>query len=85
MQNERDLIRVRTSEGRARAVANGVKLGRKLTLTPHQQREAISRVLAGRETLGEIARSCNVHSRRDHLHISTSTTVNIYIFLYICY
>src|SRR6516164_7715672 len=29
---ERDLIRARTSEGRARAVANGVKLGRKPTL-----------------------------------------------------
>jgi hypothetical protein len=41
------------------AIANGVKLGKKLTLTPHQQREAISRVLAGRETLGEIARSYN--------------------------
>jgi len=70
---ERDLIRARTSEGRARApfphivflarnapVANGVKLGRKPTLTPHQQREAIKRVRAGRETLGEIARSYNV-------------------------
>jgi DNA invertase Pin-like site-specific DNA recombinase len=57
---ERELIRVRTSEGRARAVANGVKLGRKPTLTPHQQREAIRRVLAGKETLGEIARSYNV-------------------------
>ena len=57
---ERDLIRTRTSEGRARAVANGVKLGRKPTLTPHQQREAIKRVRAGRETLGEIARSYDV-------------------------
>ena len=57
---ERDLIRARTSEGRARAVANGVKLGRKPTLTPHQQREAIKRVRAGRETLGEIARSYDV-------------------------
>jgi DNA invertase Pin-like site-specific DNA recombinase len=57
---ERDLIRVRTSEGRARAVANGVKLGRKPTLTPHQRREAIKRVNAEKETLGEIARSYNV-------------------------
>ena len=57
---ERDLIRVRTSEGRARAVANGVKLGRKPTLTPHQQREAIRRLRAGKETLGEIARSYDV-------------------------
>ncbi len=37
---ERDLIRVRTSEGRARAKARGVKIGRKFKLTPHQQREA---------------------------------------------
>jgi DNA invertase Pin-like site-specific DNA recombinase len=29
---ERDLIRARTSEGRARAVANGARLGRKPTL-----------------------------------------------------
>ena len=57
---ERDLIRARTSEGRARAVANGVKLGRKPTLTPHQQREAIRRLRAGKETLGEIARSYDV-------------------------
>ena len=57
---ERDLIRARTGEGRARAVVNGVKLGRKPTLTPHQQREAIRRVRAGKETLGEIARSYDV-------------------------
>src|ERR1700683_5394809 len=57
---ERDLIRARTSEGRARAVANGVKLGRKPTLTPRQRREAIKRVNAEKETLGEIARSYNV-------------------------
>ena len=57
---ERELIRARTSEGRARAVANGVKLGRKPTLTPHQRREAIKRVNADKETLGEIARSYNV-------------------------
>ncbi len=57
---ERELIRTRTSEGRARAVANGVRLGRKPTLTPHQQREAIKRVNVEKETLGEIARSYNV-------------------------
>jgi DNA invertase Pin-like site-specific DNA recombinase len=38
---ERDLIRTRTTEGRARAKAQGVKLGRKPTLTPHQKAEAI--------------------------------------------
>jgi DNA invertase Pin-like site-specific DNA recombinase len=52
---ERDLICTRTSEGRVRA-ANGVRLGRKPTLTPHQQREAIKRVNEEKETLGEIAR-----------------------------
>jgi hypothetical protein len=37
-----------------------VKLGRKRTLTSHQQREAIKRLNAEKETLGEIARSYNV-------------------------
>src|ERR1700751_4423892 len=59
---ERDLIRARTGEGRARAVANGVKLGRKPKTTPHQQNEARQRVAAGDETLREIARSYNVHN-----------------------
>jgi DNA invertase Pin-like site-specific DNA recombinase len=39
---ERDLIRARTGEGRTRAKARGVKLGRKRKLTEHQKREAIS-------------------------------------------
>jgi DNA invertase Pin-like site-specific DNA recombinase len=57
---ERELIRARTGEGRARAVANGVRLGRKPTLTHHQKQEAIKRLNAGKETQGEIARSYNV-------------------------
>jgi DNA invertase Pin-like site-specific DNA recombinase len=57
---ERELIRARTSEGRVRAKANGVRLGRKPTLTPHQKQEAIKRLNAGKETQGEIARSYNV-------------------------
>ena len=57
---ERDLIRVRTGEGRERAKARGVKLGRKPKLTPHQQREAIRRRDRGEETLAEIGRSYNV-------------------------
>src|SRR6202034_303686 len=57
---ERELIRARTGEGRARAAANAVRLGRKPTLTSHQRREAIKRVNAEKETLGEIARSYNV-------------------------
>jgi hypothetical protein len=35
---ERDLIRARTGEGRERAKARGVKMGRPPKLTPHQQR-----------------------------------------------
>ena len=34
---ERELIRARTGEGRARAKANGVRLGRKPTFTHHQR------------------------------------------------
>src|SRR6201981_1388131 len=33
---ERELIRTRTGEGRARAKAGGVKVGRQPNLTPHQ-------------------------------------------------
>jgi DNA invertase Pin-like site-specific DNA recombinase len=57
---ERELIRARTGEGRARAKANGVRLGRKPALTHHQQLEAIKRLKAAKETQGEIARSYNV-------------------------
>jgi DNA invertase Pin-like site-specific DNA recombinase len=57
---ERELIRARTSEGRARAVARGVKLGRKPKLTAHQAREAMSRIANG-EAVREIARSYAVH------------------------
>ena len=40
---ERELIRTRTGEGRVRAVARGVRLGRKPKLTGHQRKEAIAR------------------------------------------
>jgi DNA invertase Pin-like site-specific DNA recombinase len=53
---ERELIRARTGEGRARAVARGVKLGRKPKLTPHQRKEAIKRRDNG-EPMRDIARS----------------------------
>lgn len=53
---ERSLVLARTSEGRIRAKARGVKFGRKPTLTLHQQREALARRAAG-ESLVEIARS----------------------------
>jgi DNA invertase Pin-like site-specific DNA recombinase len=57
---ERELIRARTSEGRARAKARGVKLGRKFKLTPHQRKEALARRERGKESQTEIARSYNV-------------------------
>jgi DNA invertase Pin-like site-specific DNA recombinase len=57
---ERELIRARTGEGRARAKARGVKLGRKPKLTPHQKREALERRARGDETHAEIGRSYNV-------------------------
>jgi DNA invertase Pin-like site-specific DNA recombinase len=57
---ERDLIRARTGEGRERAKARGVKMGRPPKLTPHQQREAIKRRDRGEESLTDIGRSYNV-------------------------
>jgi DNA invertase Pin-like site-specific DNA recombinase len=57
---ERDLIRARTGEGRARAVARGQKMGRPAKLTPHQRREAIKRRDSGDESLADIGRSYNV-------------------------
>ena len=57
---ERELIRSRTTEGRTRAKARGVKMGRPLKLTPHQRQEAKTRVMRG-ERVQEIARSFNVH------------------------
>ncbi len=53
---ERDLIRERTGEGRKRAMANGVKFGRKPKLSPFQRAEALKRRAAG-ETLASIAKS----------------------------
>jgi len=57
---ERELIRARTSEGRERAKARGVKMGRPLKLTAHQRREAAKRRDRDGETLADIARSYNV-------------------------
>jgi DNA invertase Pin-like site-specific DNA recombinase len=56
---ERELIRARTGEGRARAKAAGVHMGRPPKLTQHQRREAIARREAG-EALTEIARTFDV-------------------------
>jgi len=51
---ERHLILSRTAEGRTRAQANGVRFGRKPSLTPYQRAEALRRRAEG-ETLTSIA------------------------------
>jgi DNA invertase Pin-like site-specific DNA recombinase len=56
---ERELIKSRTAEGRARAVANGVRLGRRPKLDEEQRRQACARKLAG-EDIAVIARDYNV-------------------------
>jgi DNA invertase Pin-like site-specific DNA recombinase len=69
---ERDLIRSRTGEGRTRAVARGVRMGRKPKLTKHQQSEALLRHQAG-EALTDIGRSFNVsHSTISRLVSKTA-------------
>ena len=56
---ERHLILARTTEGRKRAQARGVRFGRKPKLTAHQRREAVARREAG-EPLTEIAKTFGV-------------------------
>src|SRR5580693_2526640 len=56
---ERELIRARTGEGRARAKARGVRMGRPPKMTPRQIKEALRRRDNG-EPMREIARSYNV-------------------------
>jgi DNA invertase Pin-like site-specific DNA recombinase len=53
------LIRARTGEGRERAKARDVKMGRRPKLTDHQKREALKRRNVG-EPMREIARTYNV-------------------------
>jgi DNA invertase Pin-like site-specific DNA recombinase len=56
---ERELIKARTDEGRRRAIERGVKMGRRLKLTPHQRDEVIKRRDKG-ESLMDLARSYGV-------------------------
>jgi DNA invertase Pin-like site-specific DNA recombinase len=56
---ERELIRARTGDGRARAKARGVKFGRPTALTPHQRHEALQRLGNG-EAQADVARTFNV-------------------------
>ena len=71
---ERELIKARSGEGRARAKAEGVHMGRPPKLTPHQRREAIARRDAG-EALTDIARTFGVsHTTIGRLVGAPSTT-----------
>jgi DNA invertase Pin-like site-specific DNA recombinase len=70
---ERHLILFRTSEGRQRAVARGVKFGRKPKLTKHQREEALVRKNRG-EALADIAKTYNVsHMTISRLRPTTSS------------
>ena len=61
---ERELIRVRTGEGRVRAKARGVHMGRPPKLTPRQKREALKALADGAATQADLAR---------RFHLSQST------------
>ena len=57
---ERELIRARTGEGRTRAKARGVHMGRPPTLTPHQRREALAELAAESSSQAALARRYGV-------------------------
>ncbi len=57
---ERELIRARTSDGRSRAKARGVHMGRPPALTRHQREEALRDLAEGKATQADIARRFNV-------------------------
>ena len=56
---ERELIKARTSEGRERAKRDGIRMGRKPLLSPHQIAEVRDRKAAG-ESVRQLARSYKV-------------------------
>jgi len=59
-EDERQRILARCAQGLAVAKSKGIKLGRKLKLTEHQQAEVRRRLAAGSRP-GQIARDFNVH------------------------
>jgi hypothetical protein len=63
-QFERELIRERTGEDRKRAMAEGVKFGRKRKQSDYHRAEAVKRRAAG-ETLASIAKSYGVDIQHD--------------------
>jgi DNA invertase Pin-like site-specific DNA recombinase len=68
---ERDLIRTRTTEGRARAKARGVKLGPKFKLSPAERKDALARLTAGESSIA-LGRCYHV-SHTTILRLKTST------------
>jgi DNA invertase Pin-like site-specific DNA recombinase len=60
---ERELIRERTGEGRKRAMAAGVKFGRKPKLNDYQRAEAIARRAAGEMRDFRALRVCDSDGR----------------------
>ena len=56
---ERELILARTSDGRTRAKARGVRFGRPPTLTAYQRTEALQRLAQG-EAQADVARTFDV-------------------------
>ena len=57
----RELIRLRTGEGRIRAKARGVRMGRPPKLTPHQRNEALADLASGKASQADLARRFNVN------------------------
>ena len=68
---ERDLVRARSGEGRARAVANGVELGRKRTLT-HQKRKAIASSVLARPYRRDLRRRLSGWSPTFRLYVGAA-------------
>jgi hypothetical protein len=75
---ERDLIRARTSEGRERAKARGVKMGRPHKLTDHHKREAIKRRERGRRipyrNRAQLQRECGDDFKANGMNQTALTT-----------
>ena len=57
---EREPIRARTSEGRERAEARGVHMGRPAKLTVHQRQDALKALADGTASQADLARQFNV-------------------------
>jgi DNA invertase Pin-like site-specific DNA recombinase len=57
---ERELIRARTGEGRARAKERGVRMGRPPKLTAHQRKDALKDLANGAASQADLARRFNV-------------------------